>query len=281
MPSLDKLATQPRVHRLIIYGPPGSGKTWSIGKLARTHKIIYFSLENGFQTLLNPACVAVEDRKNITIIQMRDTPENPIVSTSLDTFFKERKGSFCEKHGRINCAACKKAGEEFIDIDLDSLGADTILVFDSLTQWAESITFYLTRENPEAKADFEFYRKLGLYLGRSLSRIQLVDNCSIIVLSHETDTETVSGSDKIVPAGGTRNFARNNARYFDGAYYCYRENKKHKLASSSTFSNVVETKDRTAFDTSKFLDSGNALLALFNPSMADDILKSEQTPVKK
>lgn len=281
MPRLDSLVDKPKVHRLIIYGPPGSGKTWSVGKLAKTHNLHYFSLENGHQTLMNPNCVAVEDRKNVNIIQMFDTPETPIAATSLDSFFKNRKGSFCEKHGRDGCALCKKAGEPFTDIDIEALTPKDVLIFDSLTQWAESITFYITKDNPEAKAEFEFYRKLALYLGRALSRVQLISNCSIIVLSHETDSEMVNGAEKIVPAGGTRNFARNNARYFDGTYYCYRENKKHKLASSSTFSTTIETKDRTAFDTSRFKDSANALLALFNPGMEEDIIKLEAETEKK
>ena len=37
MPSLDQIAANPQVHRLIIYGPTGSGKTWSIGKGIETH----------------------------------------------------------------------------------------------------------------------------------------------------------------------------------------------------------------------------------------------------
>lgn len=276
MPSLDQIAANPQVHRLIIYGPTGSGKTWSIGKLATTHNIYYFSLENGHQTLLNPECVPIDARKNIQIIQMHDTPETPIACTSLDAFFKNRKGSFCDEHGRDQCPMCKKDNKKFLDITLDKLTSKDILVFDSLTQWAESISFFLSKDNPDAKGDFEYYRKLGLYLGRSLSRIQLISNCSIIVISHETETESVSGNDRITPAGGTRNFARNNARYFDGAYHCYRENKKHKIASSSTYSNVIDTKDRLSFDTSKFKNPANALLALFNPEKYDEILKEDQ-----
>lgn len=276
MPSLDQLADKPQNHRVIIYGAPGSGKTWSIGKLALTHNLYYFSLENGHQTLLNPNCVPIEARKNVHVIQMMDTPESPIVSTSLDAFFKNKKGSFCEKHGRNLCAECKANKDPFIDIELDKLSSKDILIFDSLTQWAESISFFLTKDNPEAKGDFEYYRKLGLYLGRSLSRIQLVSSCSIIVISHETDTESVTGNERIVPAGGTRNFARNNSRYFDSVFHCYKENKKHKIASSSTYSNVIDAKDRTGFDASEFQNPANALLVLFNPELKEKILQEER-----
>ena len=281
MASLDSIANEPIAQRVMLYGAPGSGKTWAIGKLAKTHKLHYFSLENGHRTLLNPDCVAVEDRKNINIIKMFDTPEAPIASTSLDAFFKNRKGSFCDKHGRDGCASCKKEGIPSTEIDTAKLTPKDVLIFDSLTQWAESISFYITKDNPDVKGDFEYYRKLGLYLSRSLSRIQLIDNCSIIVISHELDTESVTGNDRIVPAGGTRNFARNNARYFDSVLHCYKENKKHKIASASTYSNVIDTKDRSAFNAAKFANPANAILAMFNPGMEEEILKEEQGAQKK
>lgn len=284
MPTLDQIASQPQAHRIILFGAPGSGKTWAIGKLATTHKLHYFSLENGHQTLLNPDCVPVEARKNIEIIQMFDTPETPIAATSLDSFFKTRKGSFCEAHGRNDCPLCRSHKDTDTVINIESLTPKDILIFDSLTQWEASISFYLTKSTDgelERSGDkvFDYYRKLALYLSRSLSRIQLIKNCSFIVISHETGVETVAGNDKIVPAGGSKNFARNNARFFDGVYYLYKENKKHKMASSSLYSTVIDTKDRTAFDSSKFRDPGSALLALFNPSMTDSILRSEE-PVK-
>ena len=75
----------------------------------------------------------------------------------------------------------QKDNKKFLDITLDKLTSKDILVFDSLTQWAESISFFLSKDNPDAKGDFEYYRKLGLYLGRSLSRIQLISKCSPIV----------------------------------------------------------------------------------------------------
>lgn len=276
MATLDSLSTQPQTHRIIIYGAPGSGKTWSIGRLAESHNLYYFSLENGYRTLLNPDCVAPEFRKNIQIIQMLDTPETPIAATSLDSFFRNRKGSFCEAHGRNDCPLCKRSGDPFLDISIPDLGPKDILIFDSLTQWENSISFYLTGgKDTDAKGDFEYWRKLALYLARSLSRIQLINNCSIIVISHEAGVEMVTGTDRIVPAGGSKNFARSNARFFDGAYYAYKENKKHKLASASTFSNIIDTKDRSAFDTSQFKDPRNALFALFNPDKKEQILAEE------
>lgn len=275
MATLESLSAQPQTHRIIIYGSPGSGKTWAIGRLAESHNLYYFSLENGYRTLLNPECVAPEFRKNIQIIQMLDTPETPIAATSLDSFFRNGKGSFCESHGRNDCPLCKRSGDPFLDIEISKLGAKDILIFDSLTQWENSITFSLVGKDSDAKGDYEYWRKLALHLSRSLSRIQLINNCSVIVISHEAGIETVAGQDRIVPAGGSKNFARSNARFFDGAYYAYKENKRHRLASASTFSNIIDTKDRSAFDTSQFRDPRNALFVLFNPDKKEQILAEE------
>lgn len=282
MRSLDTISATKQTHRLLLYGAPGSGKTWAVGQLATTHKLYYFSLENGHQTLLNPECVPVEARKNIVVISMLDTPENPIACTSLDTFFKQRNGVFCDAHGRISCPLCmKEFGNEFskhsTTIDLASLTPNDIIVIDSLTQWEASISFYLNRttegEIPRSgDSVFDYYRKLALYLNRSLSRIQILKECSIIVITHEVDAESVTGNDKIVPAGGSKNFSRQNARYFDGVYHMYKQNKVHKMASSSTYSTTIDTKDRSGFDASKFKSPALGLKALFNPEKYDEIL---------
>lgn len=275
MATLEDLEAQPRTHRVMLFGAPGTGKTWSIGKLAETHKLWYFSLENGHRTLLNPECVAPKYRKNVTIIPMQDSPETPIVCSSLDTFFKKGHGEFCEQHGRNSCALCAKLPSYTpTKLEIPKLTDRDILIFDSLTQWEASISFYLTRETDgevQRSGDkvFDYYRKLALYLNRSLSRIQLISNTSIIVISHETDTSNVEGKEKIVPAGGSRNFARNNARYFDSVFYFYKENKKHKVASKSTYSTKIDTKDRSSFDAGTYTDTAEAVFKLFNPESAN------------
>lgn len=267
--NLETLSKQKPTHRVLLYGSPGTGKTWSLGKLASKFHLIYFSLENGHQTLLNPNCLAPEHRKNVDIIQMMDTPETPIAATSLDKFLAARKGTFCEEHGRFACIECKRLEKKPTYIDIDALTSNDILVFDSLTQWIASIQFFISAGDPDRKnkkgdSSFEFYRLLGLYADRALSRLQVIKNCNIIVISHEIDTSTVEGKEKIVPMGGTRNFSRSTARYFDSVCYLYRKNKKHRMESDSTFSTVIDTKDRLGFDASTEEDSRDALLKMLS-----------------
>ena len=268
--TLDTLVDNPQTHRLLIYGAPGSGKTWAIGGLAATHKLHYISLENGHKTLLNPECVAPEFRKNITIYEMLDSPETPIAASSLDYLFLKSKANLCDEHGRNDCPLCLKDKKSFSVLDFSTLGANDIVVIDSLTQWAESISHRIAPDT-DAKKEFDYYRLVGLHLSRGLGRIQLLNKFSIIVISHEGEVtaagvvDSIDAPQKIGPAGGTRSFARNNARYFDGAYYCHVMNKSHRMQSSSTASISVISKDRSGFDASKFKDPKDALFNLFNP----------------
>lgn len=274
MPTLDKLSTA-QTHRVLIYGPPKSGKTFSIGKLAETHKIHYLSLENGYTTFFNPECVDPQFRPNINIYPIKDIPESPVVALTLDNLFRNGEVTICDEHGKIGCAKCKKANVNFTTLDMYALTSKDILVLDSITQWTSSIGFYINKDNPDKKFEFDDWRKIGLYLDRGLSRIQLLDNTNVICISHEGDSKSVAGVERVVPAAGTRTFSQNSARFFDGVYYCYQENKKHKIASKSTFNNVIQTGDRLSFDVTNYNNSREAMFALFNPEKRDELKKEK------
>jgi hypothetical protein len=62
---------------------------------------------------------------------------------------------------------------------------------------------------------------------------------------------------KLVPTAGTRNFSRNTAKYFDEVFYCEVKNKKHIVASSSTYANNILSGSRT----------GQVLETQANPSL--------------
>lgn len=261
--SLDQLS-EGLTHRILIYGPPKSGKTFCLGKLAESHIIHYLSLENGHKTFLNPACAAPEFRKNILVYSFMDTPEAPVAAVTLDYLFRHGEATFCEEHGKIGCASCKKAGKEFSYLNLNALTPKDILVIDSVTQWTASIDFSLNKDNPDKKFEFDDWRKEGLYLNRSLSRIQLLSNTNVVCISHESIIEDSKGDDKITPTAGTKNNSRNFARFFDGVYYTYVENKKHKMLTSSTGANNIISGDRLSFEVKDYPTPQDAMYALFN-----------------
>ena len=50
---LSEVSTNSAV-KILVYGPPKTGKTSLVGKLAKTHKLHWLDLESGIKTLLNP-----------------------------------------------------------------------------------------------------------------------------------------------------------------------------------------------------------------------------------
>jgi hypothetical protein len=231
-------------HRVLVFGPPKSGKTQLAGSVALNPKlnVLLFDLENGSDTLLKlpPEC---HDR--IEVISIPDTRGFPI---AIETMLKVIKGGpvdICELHGKVSCAVCKSKSLPFTRVELNSLGPDTIVIVDSLTQLTNSSTAHITKAQPEDyKMEFDDWANLGKLMETFLSYVQQAPY-NIICISHETEVEMEDGKQKLVPTAGTRNFSRNTAKYFDEVVYCEVKNKKHVAASSTTYANNVLTGSRT------------------------------------
>jgi hypothetical protein len=250
---------------ILIYGPPKSGKTGAIGKLAQKYKLWYLDLEDSIKTLLNPAMCDPATLDNIELFRIPDKQTNPI---AIDTVLKVIKGGkqvICYDHGRCNCPVCAKSASAVTTaIDINELRTDKdILVIDSYSQLAESAMNYIMRDaiakdNFDAKAGWDEYGKQGRILDRIGSTIQIAP-FNIIVVSHETMVEMEDGSKKIVPIGGTSNASKVFAKYFDDVVYCEIVNKSHRLVSSSVAKANVLAGSRSGKD----LKPGDTLLTLF------------------
>ena len=57
------------------------------------------------------------------------------------------------------------------------------------------------------------------------------------------------GKEKLVPVGGTSNFSRTVAKYFDDVVYCEVKNGTHRAASSTTYAHNILTGSRTGVKT--------------------------------
>lgn len=231
-------------HRVLVFGPPKSGKTQLAGSVALNPKlnVLLFDLENGSDTLLKlpPEC---HDR--IEVISIPDTRGFPI---AIETMLKVIKGGpvdICELHGKVSCAVCKSKSLPFARVELNSLGPDTIVIVDSLTQLTNSAIAHITKAQPEDyKMEFDDWANLGKLMETFLSYVQQAPY-NIICISHETEVEMEDGKQKLVPTAGSRNFSRNTAKYFDEVVYCEVKNKKHVAASSTVYANNILTGSRT------------------------------------
>ena len=261
---MAKLSTKKHsnVHRCIIFGPPKAGKSLIAGKLAEFYKIIWVDMENGHEVLFQ---LPEEWQERVELVNLPDTRSYPV---AIETVLKMVKGpvDICEEHGKVGCMICKKNEAEFVHTDLPNMkDPECIVVFDSLTQLSNSAIAHITKkESDDYKLTYDDWGNLGKLLDIFLSHIQQAGyHC--IVISHEVESETEGKKKKLVPVGGTRNFSRNVAKYFDHVIYAEVKNKKHVFASSTTYNNVILTGSRT--DTALETNDDGSLLPIFKPEL--------------
>lgn len=249
-------------HRVLIFGGPKTGKSLLAGKLAEKYKVIWIDLENGHDVLFQ---LPEAWQENIELVNIPDTRSYPI---GIETCLKMVKGKvdICEEHGKVSCMLCKKVAAPSIILDLPNLSHDTVVVFDSLTQLSNSAIAHITRTEPEDyKLNYDDWGNLGKLLEIFLSHIQQA-GYNVIVISHECEAETEGKKKTLVPVGGTRNFSRNIAKYFDHVVYAEMKNKKHVFASSTSYSSTIQTGSRTGVS----LESAGqdaSLLQIFMPEL--------------
>lgn len=255
--------------KVMVYGPPKSGKTALVGKLAADgFALHFFDLEGGIKTLLNPAILAPEFRKNINVITIPDHSMYPVAIDTIRDVFRGGLKKICQAHGKINCPICAKEGKPITEIDLAKLGDNDIVVIDSLSQLSKSAMNRATlkeRIKPDGesyKPTYGDYAQQGNLLENILSLIQVID-LNVIVISHELESESLEGREKIVPVAGTRNQSLTVAKYFDSVIYCTVLNKQHRAFGSSTYSPTIVTGSRLPIDIDNGKEGAVSLLPLF------------------
>lgn len=234
--------TASKSHRVLLFGPPKSGKTQLAGELSAAFNLIWVDCENGVDTLLK---LPISQQEKIEVISLPDTRSYPIAIETALKIIKGGKNDICEIHGKVSCSVCRKDNGLFNTVHLDAIGLDTIVVFDSLTQLTNSAIAHITKnQNDDYKLDYDDWAKLGVLMDTFLSSVQQA-KFHVVCISHETEVEMEDGKNKLVPTAGTRNFSRNTAKYFDEVVYCEVKNKKHIAASSTTYNGNILTGSRT------------------------------------
>lgn len=259
-----KEAGRPPRH-ILVYGPPKSGKTVAVGRLAEKLRLKVVDLEDSIKSLANPEVFKPEWANNVEVFSIPDKQTYPMGIETILKILKGTKTDVCHLHGKASCPqpACKQPGA-FSSIDLSAFTQDDVLVIESYSQLAESAMNYIMRDaiakdNFDAKAGWDEYGKQGRILERIGSTIQVAPY-NVIVTSHELMIEMEDGTKKIVPIGGTSNASKVFAKYFDDVVYCEVVNKKHRLISSTTAKPNVLAGSRAG----KVLGPEDTLLTLFD-----------------
>lgn len=251
-------------HRVLVFGPPKSGKSQLVGALSEHFNLLWFDCEQGWSVLKK---LDRTWQERIEIISIPDSRVYPIAAETWLKVVKGDAGSVCEQHGKWICPLCKKNPDmtPIIPVNLNALGSDTIVVFDSLTQFSNSLISHVTKTQPDDyKLEFDDWNKLGVLLDKFLSQIQAA-RFNVICITHESEIEMNDGKNKLVPTAGTRNFSRNTAKYFDDVIYSEVKNGKHRYTSSTTASSTILTGSRTGVVLEK--DESPTLLRIFKPEL--------------
>ncbi len=255
--------------RVLIYGPPKTGKTQLALELAKYFDIIFVDLENGHDPIYK---LSQECQERTEIISLPDTRDYPI---AIETCLKIVKGkvSICELHGKVRCMLCAKEKADIVEVDVNSMPNSSIIIFDSLTQLTSSAISHITKaEKEDYKVDWDDWGNQGKLLDTFLSHLQQA-RYNVICITHEIEIERDDKKRIIVPLCGTRNFSKTSAKYFSHVVYADRVNSKHTFSSSTSFKSNILTGSRT--DVVMEGDEAQTLLGIFDPKKYKEVFGKE------
>lgn len=268
MAKLSHIKRQP-TERILLYSPPGFGKTHLIGELATAgYTLHYFDFENGKKTLFE---LPIEAQENINYYRIPDTSHVPKAGKFLLAFAKlGGKVTFCETHGDILCPACKRAGIPLVEFDMSAMTSKDVVVFESLNKVQLSVMnnlFKDSKREPDAKAEWEDFRRQGQIVESILSFFEQC-NTNIIFTSHPLDVYKDDKYECTVPIGGSSTVSQNTNKYFDHCVYIRMEGSKRVLYSQNNKIPKLRVKSRYNIDLST--TQPPSLLPIFNHVMAFD-----------
>ena len=248
--------------RVLLYGPPKTGKSQLASELAEHFNLLWIDLENGHEVIKK---LPSEWQERVEMVRLPDTRSFPI---GIETTKKLVRGpcTVCDTHGKVSCPICKKDPEALQTfVDLNSLDNSWVVVLDSLTQLSNSTISFLTKnESDDYKLEFDDYGNQGKHLDIVLSHFQQA-KYNVLCTSHCIEASTENKKSMLVPITGTRNVSRNVAKYFSHVVYCEKKNRKHTFSSCSTYNTGILTGSRTDIcleDMDK-----PSLLPFFKPSL--------------
>lgn len=260
MPKLSQCNVSDSPQSVIAYGPPKSGKTYLVGQLAKEYNLYWIDIENGHSTLFQ---FPQEYQERIELINVVDNKDNPNAINTVAKLLTGTKQKVCTLHGKIACGPCTAQKEEVTEYCFNDLDTKKdIVVIDSLTQLTSSAQAHVCRDLDleKSKMTYDHWGVQRVLLEKVLDLIQNA-RFNVVVISHEMGVEQVDKSEKIMPAGGTKNFARTVAKYFGHIIHMSVKNRKHIANSVTTATNNVLTGSRT----NAVVDAGDieTFLALF------------------
>lgn len=242
----DKIATG--THRVLVYGPPKTGKSLLIGKLAEHYNINWFDCEQGYSVLRQ---LPMEWQERINLITIPDSRVFPVAAETWLKIVKGDAGTVCDIHGKWNCPLCKRDNAPVTEVHLNATKANTINVFDSLTKFTNSLVSHITKAQPDDyKLQLDDWGNLKVLIDKFLSQVQAA-RYNVCCITHEELVTFEDGKTRLVPSAGSAKSSMNTASYFDDVIYAEVKNKKHMFSSSSISGMNTVTGSRSGIEIEK------------------------------
>lgn len=251
-----------KTKRVLVFGPPKSGKTELCARLAEKFNILYLGCENGQDTMYK---LPMEMQEKIEVVALPDSRVYPIAAETMLKVIRGTEVKICDEHGKVGCPICTRDGKPVTTVELNKLDETWVVVVDSLSQIVNSMIAHITKGKPDDyKLQTDDWGNLGKLMDMFLSQVQAA-RYNIVVISHEMGVEMNDGKEKLVAVAGTKNFSRNSAKYFGEVIYCELKNKKHVFGSSTSYANGIVTGSRDDFSLEDYEDP--KLLYLWYPEL--------------
>lgn len=252
---------QRQAQHLIVFGDPKVGKSVIVGNLAKHFKLLWFSLDGGHSVLYK---LPPEAQANIELIALPDTKDFPIAIETCLKVIKGGKHNVCNLHGKVSCFLCLKSQAPFTSVELDKLGLDWIIVWDHISQLADSALNHIMKDMGEdSKPGWDEWAKQGGLMSKFFTNIQHSPQ-NHICMAHCLEAELEDGKVKVFPQCGTRNFSRGVGKYFDHVIHCDVRNKKHTFGSSTTYLPLILTGSRSDVSLESMKEGEVSLLPCFS-----------------
>lgn len=285
LPSLLETSIE-EVEHVIIYGPSGTGKTTLAGLLAEFFNLLWFDGDKGMTALINN--LPPELLKRIIPIKIPDNTMNPIMVSTMLRVITGRQTWICYEHGSAMCPYCQSTEKQKMYVALNELPKNWVAVMDSQTQFVASamaLTYYKINPlqlgkdvdefwRPEKGQGYAFWggmRNITEKFGNYMKDL----NCQFVSISHDLEVTEGSGENEHVvgkvPIAGSENASINFARYFGTEVYAKVVNHKHIFITSSTYSNLEQTKSRSNVKLEE--QKVPSLIHVFRPKEANELLK--------
>ncbi len=251
----NEISTQ----KVLVTGMAGAGKSTLVAQLAEHYNLHWLDLERGVNTLTK---LPKEWQSRINLISIPDSASFPVASATLTDLFKAGKASICLKHGKSNCALCKKDNLPSDTLDFSTLTRKDIVVIDTVTQLSHSILSHITRNEAidykMERDDWGSLRKMTEFFCSQFQAAQF----NLVCIAHVIEAKTEDGKSKLVSSFGSAGMSAEFSKAFDHVVYCEVRNGKHVAGSMTNYSNSVLTKSRTDFAIEKL--PVPSLLPIFN-----------------